>query len=69
MHFVLNSPVTAYLIGQARGSRFVGSEAEGEVARAGFVLTSGFMSRMALQADQLRSVRMAGRIRLDAYPS
>lgn len=67
VHFVLNCPISADLFGHPLGSRFVGSEAEGEVARARFVLPGGFMSSLALQADQLSGVRIGRRIWLDAH--
>ena len=67
VYFVLNSPIATDLFGHPRGSRFVGSEAEGEVARARFILAGGFMSSLALQADQLSGVRIGRRIRLDAH--
>ena len=64
---VFHSPVTADLLGQLRGRRFVGSQADGEVARARLVLPTGFMGLLALQADQLRDVRIGRRLRLNAH--
>ena len=43
------------------------AEAEGEVARARFNLTGGFMSSLTLQADQLSGVRIRRRVRLDTH--
>ena len=67
VHFIFNSPISADLSGHLRGSRFIGSETQGEVARAGLSLAGDLVSSLAMQADQLSEVRIGRRIRFDTH--
>ena len=68
MHLVLDSPVTADLLGQLRRSRFVGPEAGHEVARAAFGLAGAFVGLVAWQAHPLSGVWISSRIGFDVHP-
>lgn len=66
VHNVLHSPIAADLLRDPRRQSRLSSVAGNEIARPGLFFPAAFVGSAALDADQMGSVRIMGRIRLDA---